>query len=166
MLYYGNHTRQNEINHRTVDFQLSNRILEPNFDPRPVQTRHVLYPMVDERKPTTIPIHNQLDFNIENDFHAGNAKAPINGYKPDAESCLQNRFFALQRSGIHNYYIPSSQSDLYRERPAIGRQEQQTHPLLKKSFVPEIQTEKPSFLQENNIGNNLFHNHTRTQLRL
>ena len=64
MLYYGNHTRQNEINHRTVDFQLSNRIMEPNFDPRPVQTRHVLYPMVDERKPTTIPILNQLDFNI------------------------------------------------------------------------------------------------------
>lgn len=164
MLYEGNFERQDEINNRSVEFQKPNRPLQPYFSPRPVRTRNTILPIADTYPASSVPVQQYLDYSVEKDFNPGDGKSPQNGYLADVESDLHNQFFAIQRSGIQNYYIPSSQSDLYKRGEVVGRTEEQTHPLLflktplSGSFVPDV-------VYDRKIGTDVFHNHTRFQLR-
>lgn len=165
MLYIGNSERQDEINNRTVEFQKPNRPLQPYYSPRPVITRNTtVFPTVDSYPISKVPIQQYINYSVEKDFNAGNGKSPGNGYLVEVESDLHNQYFAIQRSGIQNYYIPSSNSELYKRGEVIGRIEEQTHPLL---FIktPLQSSSVPDVFQEKKIGADVFHNHTRFQLR-
>ena len=164
MLFEGNYERQDEINNRTVEFQKPNRPLQPYFSPRPVRTRNTILPLVDTYPVSTIPIQQYMNYSVEKDFNAGNGKSPGNGYLAEIESELHNQYFAIQKSGIQNYFIPSSQSDLYKRREAIGRTEEQSHPLLFLK-TPLLTSAVPDVILEKKIGKDMFHNHTRFQLR-
>lgn len=164
MLYEGNYERQDEINNRSVEFQKPNRPLQPYFSSRPVRTRNTILPLVDTYPLSTVPIQQYMNYSVEKDFHSGNGKSPENGYLVEIESELHNQYFAIQNSGIQNYYIPSSQSDLYKKKEVIGRTEEQTHPLLFLK-TPLLSSTVPEIFQEKKIGNDLFNNHTRFQLR-
>lgn len=164
MLYEGNHERQDEINSRSVEFQKPNRPLQPYFSPRPVRTRNTILPLVDTYPMSTVPIQQYMNYSVEQDFYSGDAKPPGNGYLAEVESELHNQYFAIQRSGIQNYYVPSSQSDLYKRREVVGRAEDQSHPLL-FSKTPLMGSVVPAVLEEKKIGGDMFHNHTRFQLR-
>lgn len=164
MLYEGNYERQDEINNRIVEFQKPNRPLQPLFSPRPVRTRNTILPVVDCTPVSTVPVQQYMNYSVEKDFNAGNGRSPINGYLAEVESELRNQYFAIQRSGVQNHFIPSSNSDLYKKRQVIGRVEEQTHPLLFLK-TPILGSQLPSFIEEKNIGKNTFHNHTRVQLR-
>lgn len=164
MLYYGNRERQDEINSRAVEFQKPNRPLQAYFSPRPVRTRNTVLPIVDTFPTSSVPIQQYMNYSVSEGFYSGNKMAPGNGFSVDTESELFNKFFALQRSGIQNEYIPSSQSDLYKRSGAVGRQEAQTHPTLFQK-TPLMGTPLPAILEEKKVGRSFFNNHTRFQLR-
>jgi hypothetical protein len=71
---------------------------------------------------------------------------------------LRNQFFALQKCE-QSVYVPSSTSDLYQTRVDYTPQTQ-THPLLFEK--PDLAPFNPNVL---NLGNSLFNNHTRDQLK-
>ncbi len=80
------------------------------------------------------------------------------GFNVDLETVLQNRVFALQKSEL-NEYVPSSKSMLYNKYVPSGRIEENKHPLLSQ--------QQPLFYfnpNKYNLGNQFFHNSTRTQL--
>jgi hypothetical protein len=74
---------------------------------------------------------------------------------------LRNQYFALQKGADQAIYVPSSSSDLYGFL-AVGRKEQQTHPIL---FETPSFDNIPNANLHPSIGSDRFLNHTRTQLR-
>lgn len=160
---YGQFERVDELNDRLSSRQFSDRPLQPNFNPRPVPTKYATFPMVNRRKEVkemlvTYPKHNLYD-----NFNPGSAKAPPSGFinNVDTETILRNQAFALQSSDQH-VYVPSSHSDLYKVE-VISRPSEQPYPLLFNRFAFD-NYQHPNVANKN-IGNDVFSNHTRTQLR-
>ena len=162
-LYYGQHERVDELNTRIEQRHFSDNALEPNFDPRPVPTKQILYPAFNVRKPSTVPINKYNDYDITANFNPCDRKPHFTGFseKIDVENDLRNQFFALQKGSIQRYHIPSKDSDLYKVTVQYNHSIQ-PHPDLFSNYKYEkypIRNEDPS------IGKDIFSNHTRTQLR-
>jgi hypothetical protein len=163
----GQHDRTDELNLRMNARMFPDTDLQPNFDPRPVSTKYSIFPIVDSYARTVEPFKPYLDYYPEVVFNPGNAKAPIDGFirKIDLESDLSNRNAILKKNDLGNKYIPSLHSDLYNvvvkstdNGAAIA-----AHPLLFSPFVMNSSTD--DFVYSSTVGNDQFHNHTRTQLR-
>ena len=162
-IIYGQHARLDELNTRLFDRVLpSGGELQPNFDPRPVSTKYGCFPMLAGHTPTSVPIRQTGDYSTEGTFAPMTTRGPVDGFfaNVDTESTLRHQFFALQRGAGQDVYIPSSQSDLYRTS-AVGRQETQPYEGLftTDSFMG------PSNTHLGGIGQNVFSNHTRGQMR-
>ena len=159
---YGQNERVDELNTRISDRLYPDAPLAPNFNTRPVPTKYAFFPALNTRMPANIPIDSNYDYALESNFTPPvGYKAPPTGFmnKVDTESTLRNQFFALQKSE-QSVYIPSTDSDLYKVT-VVSTPTEQTHPLL---------FERPVFNNSNAvfnsaIGNDRFHNYTRTQLR-
>ena len=165
MLYYGriynpsstermilnqNDQRQQEINHRLVDFQRSTQtIIEPVIKMRPVSTRRDIFPCVERRRMNEEEIQQPHYFTLSTIFSAGNDFAPHSGFCVDAESKLQ------KRNNKTDEYIPDSSSDLYKSPVIQGRNEKQTN-LLWESH--DKYTTIPRFIQQEKL---VFHNESR-----
>jgi hypothetical protein len=80
----------------------------------------------------------------------------------DTETILRNQTFALQHGAEQSMYVPTSNSELYKVNVVVSNPVEQTHPLL---FTKMEHSNRPHQNLSNNIGNNTFFNHTRTQLR-
>lgn len=165
-LYAGQNERVDELNTRIDSRQFSDSPLAPNFDPRPVPTKYALFPLIDRRKPdtTTVPIHQYPEYNIQSNFSPATQNGPVSGYTANVEieNSLRNQYFALQRGGVQNEYIPSTSSDLYNVS-VPSRPSTQPYPGLfsRTEFTASVHPNN----QNTSIGNAQFHNHTRTQLR-
>jgi len=163
---YGQNERVDELNDRVQDRQFSDKILKPNLEFRPVPTKYALFPILDRRTPSEVPIKNYSDYNIATTFYPGNSQAPISGFiqNVDTETILRNQCFALQHSSDQRTYVPKSTSDLYHVPKAVGRQEQQPHAKLFE--IPSFDNRlHPNMVNAPSIGGDLFNNNTRTQLR-
>lgn len=178
-LYYGQFERTDDIDKRIYERTLATDIkLRPNFDPRPVDTRHILYPIVpsisrqseEVSKTTTktsqIPIREYLEYDITKVFSPIQSKAPIEGYlhNVNTESSLRNQFFGIQHGAIQSVYIPSSNSDLYRPTVPFHHNEVvQPFPLLfeKDTYT----TTGNNQIYNSSIGKNIFNNATKQQMR-
>lgn len=160
-LYYCNLERTHELDNRMYDRNIPSAQLQTVVDMRPVSTKYDLMSVVDRRVIPTVPLVSQPSFNINNTFNPGNLKSPWSGYAVHVndESRLRNQFFANQNNA-HAHYIPSSDSDMYRVKVDGGIKDIQTHKQLFKTetFAPF----DPSIC---NIGNNIFNNYTRQQLK-
>lgn len=159
-LYTCNHERVDEINNRISDRNLPSTNLQPQYDIRPVPTKYGYMTILDQYKKTSVPLNTYTPYSTNNTFNPGTAQAPWNGFSNNVntESTLRNQFFALQNCE-QSEYIPSSTSDLYQTKVDYVPQKQ-SHPLLFDK--PDLEPFNPNTC---NLGNNLFNNHTRYQLK-
>lgn len=106
-------------------------------------------------------MENRVSYNQHMTFNPGSS-APWKGYSEhiNDESVLRNQVYALQKCD-QSQYVPSSNSDLYNYSLKVT-QVHQTHPLL---FNQEQFSECNPNRNTQNVGNGLFMNHTRNQLR-
>ena len=159
---YGQNERVDELNSRISNRFYPDAPLAPNFNTRPVPTKYAVFPALNARMPANVAIDSNYDYALESNFTPPvGFKAPPSGFlnNVDTESTLRNQFFGLQKSD-QSVYIPSTNSDLYKVT-VVSTPSEQTHPLL---------FERPVFSNSNAvcdsaIGNDMFHNYTRTQLR-
>ena len=162
---YGQNARVDEINKRFTDRQFTDQPLKPNFDIRAIPTKYSVFPLVDRRTPSQEPPQQYLDHLVNANFCPNIKKGPVDGYfnKVETENVLRNQYFALQRGADQGIYVPSSNSDLYKVQQVVGRQEEQTHPMIAQQY--QFENRLHPNLASRQIGQDTFHNNTRTQLR-
>tara|TARA_Y100001980_G_C14499386_1_gene275519 strand:+ start:504 stop:1013 length:510 start_codon:yes stop_codon:yes gene_type:complete len=158
-----NFEKQDTMNRDLYMRNIPSADIDPNLDPRPVSTKYSTLPIIDHRKETTVPIINQGGYNSEKIFYPGTTKPHYSGFSRniDKESTLRNQFFALQAADQAKY-IPSSASDLYVNPINFQTTTENLEEKLvfrKEEF--EDFNPNPSII----IGNNIFNNSTRVQLK-
>ena len=159
----GNFEKQNSINREIYVRHLPSNDLQANYDPRPVSTKYSMLPIIDRRKEVNIPIIVENNYNSENIFNPGTRKPHFEGFARniDRESVLRNQFFALQAADQAKY-IPSSNSDLYKNDInfiTVGNNLEESG-LFRRDELEDFNP-NPSII----IGNELFNNSTRVQLK-
>ena len=152
--------RMNAMNAKIYDRNLSSQMLQPYLSVRPVMTKYSFMPIVDPRKELSVKLEQQPTYNSSAVFNPGNDMGPWNGYSNnvDIETLLRNQTFALQNCE-QSVYVPSSTSDLYNS-DNIEINQMQPYPKL---FEPAMfDNFNPN---SHNLGNNVFNNSTRQQLK-
>lgn len=162
-LWHGQHSRLDELDSRLAERQFSDRPLQPNFNFRPVATKYAYLPVIDRRAKPQVPIVKHEMYNTATNFSPATSNGPVASYLAniDLETVLQNRHVALQHGADQGVYVPSSKSDLY-GFSAVGRQEDMGDRAIifdKKSLDTRVSD------VARQIGQDRFHNNTRTQLR-
>jgi hypothetical protein len=158
-----NSSIQNATNHRIYNRNIPSQNLQPYLDVRPVSTKYSIMPIVDPRKQNSVPLKQMPVYSPEKVFNPGNASAPWSGYASsvNTESELRNQIYALQ-SCSQATYVPSSKSDLYQysfKPEKAGEHLQPFKELFRKEHFADFNP------NTENIGNGLFNNYTRQQLR-
>jgi hypothetical protein len=102
--------RVEELNERLYARSVPSNAPPMMFSPRPVPTKYVKQPVLDEHAPPRVPIQRPEKVR----FLAGGGPGPLMGFSVDAESTLWggNLFYALQKDP-RAAYVPNSGSDLY-----------------------------------------------------
>jgi hypothetical protein len=161
--YECNSNIQNTTNQRLYDRNIPSQFLQPYLDVRPVMTKYSIMPIVDPRAPVHVPLQQMPVYSPEKVFNPGNAQAPWSGFASaiNTESELRNQIYALQ-SCSQAVYVPNSTSDLYQYSFKPERAGKQLQP-----FMGLFQEEhfKPFNPNTENVGNGLFNNCTRQQLK-
>lgn len=152
--------RVDELNTRISERMYTTHTLPATYDVRPVSTKYDIMPITDRQPVSTVPVQKKPVFNTEQTFYPGTLPGPWSGMASNVnlESELRNQTIALQDNPIATY-VPSSNSDLYNNNP-VGRNEIQTHPLLFETKIE--QSHNPD---KYSLGNKLFQNSTRTELK-
>jgi hypothetical protein len=159
-VYYCNNNRVEDLNNRLFQRNLPSTTLQPQFDLRPVSSKYALMPIYDRRPVAKEQIIKQPNYNIESTFNPGNAMAPWSGFAQQVndESRLRRQFFALQNCEQPDY-VPSTTSDMYVNH-VVGDSVTQPFPSLFSN--PSFDKFDPNIC---NIGNKLFDNCTRVQIK-
>ena len=119
--------RIEELNQRIFSRVQSSDVPAVLFSPRPVQTKYVKLPFVNDPIAPTVQIEKYAQ---RVDFLPTDAKGPGVLVFVDLESTLKNMDFALQRNARASY-MPGSKSDLYNEyHPRNNQNIDQPHPYL------------------------------------
>lgn len=133
--------------------------LENSYLTRPVETRHVIMPMTDCRKSSSVKTLLHPAYKTDKIFNPG-YRGPYVGYsnQVDKESQLKNMFHPLQKCPQREY-IPDSKSSLYKEDDYKNN--------LHHNFkhLDRVDNFKPFNPNSCNLGNNMFNNHTRQQTK-
>ena len=165
-LYYGQFDRVDELNSRILERDVPDKALAPNFSPRPSTTKYSLFPMLDSRMATNVPIEPNYNYSGATNFTPPLMKrGPVSGFinHVHTESELRNQGVSLQKGADQGVYVPSSDSDLYKvyvpPKPSV-----QPHPELfhREQFD---QSAHPNVSSAPHVGMDRFNNNTRTQLR-
>jgi len=162
-LWQGQHERLDELDARLAERQFPDRPLQPNFDFRPVPTKYSYMPVIDRRAKPQVPIVKYDLHNTATNFSPATRNGPVGSYLAniDLETVLQNRHVSLQHGADQGVYVPHSSSDLY-GFSAVGRQED----MGERSMIFDkysLNTKVSDVARQ--VGNDTFHNNTRTQLR-
>lgn len=152
--------RVQDLNTRISNRNIPSSALPPQFSIRPVATKYSTMPIVDQRKASSVPANNCSSFNVGTTFNPGTAQAPWTGFASNihTESVLRNQFFALQR-GDQGVYVPSSNSDLYKVEVTSKPMKQQFPGLFEKQTFAAFNP------NPDNLGNQMFENSTRVQMK-
>jgi hypothetical protein len=134
--------RMSEIDQRISSRFVPDEPLPPNFGARPVMTKYAVFPMVDNRMPTTEPI--QPNYAVS---------GGVANFQRNIDSETELRCYSA------DVYIPSSQSDLYRTTCGGGQGtgENTVHNLLFRQFVFDG--------IDDDVDKASFHINTRARLR-
>jgi hypothetical protein len=164
-VFYGQFERTSEIDNRIKDRQFPDMPLKPNFNIRPTSTKYSIFPIVDRRVSSTVPMNTYLDYSTSYNFNPGTDRAPPSGYMDniEIENKLRNQYFALQHGGDRGTHIPDTSSDLYCSTITVPKDVPIPSPLLFQKLAID-KTIHPNIANKN-IGRDYFFNHTRTQLR-
>lgn len=164
---YGQFDRTDELNNRIHDRQFSDKPLAPNFSSRPVMSKYSHFPIIERRAPHEEQIASVPQHDVNTNFSPATQNGPPSTYlhNIDIETGLRNQPVSHQRYGIQQTYVPNSDSDLYRVNVFSNSETTpQPHPSLFHHASTECTT-RAKTVRHINIGNELFHNNTRTQLR-
>lgn len=155
--------RNNIMNSRAYDRNIPSQMLQPYLDARPVTTKYSIMPIVDPRKKIQVPLEQLPTYNPEQTFNPGNDFGPWSGYSSNinTESELRNQIFALQKCS-QSKYIPNSDSTLYNIEWNLPNHAYQPFPGLFQQETFQHFNPNPD---PNKIGNGLFNNYTRQQLK-
>ena len=162
-VYYCNQNRTTELSERIYSRHQATIPMQMNFDPRAVNTRRVVMPIIDCIKPSFEKVERRPTFNTKLNFAGGASSLPFNGYQSniDTESKLKNINFALQ-AAPQSKFIPNSKSDLYNTSYL-------TPPIEKVKMTNQLLFRNETFNPFNpnmcNIGNDTFNNNTRVQVK-
>lgn len=159
--------RVDELNVRFRNRHFSDMLLEPNFNPIPIQTKYSHFQIINTRKSSNVPIHSEIHHNVSLNFNPSTRNAPPSGYFNNIEDeiYLRNQYVKMNHGNDKDVYVPSSTSDLYMNsinfnKVDINNSEFKNSPL----FVQESKyTNIPPIASS--IGKDTFFNHTRNQLR-
>lgn len=163
-IQYNHNDRVDDLNDRIFSRMYADSPLRPHFRPTPVMTRQSIFPIVDRRTESHVPISDYLDYKVGQ--APISAPAPFEGYQNNVglESDLRNQFYSLS-SAPQRYYVPSSSSDLYNVPSVSGSlNEPQPFPSLFDSSIGSIRI-NPNIVNRPDIGSERFFNSTRAQLR-
>jgi hypothetical protein len=96
-------------------------------------------------------------------FNPGTRQAPWSGFVSNinTESILRNQVYALQKCSQATY-VPGSKSDLYENDIISSKENSNNHLLL---FKEEKFNQSDPNYNSVDIGNNMFNNCTRSQLK-
>jgi hypothetical protein len=166
-LTIGQQDRTEDLNKRINNRLIPDSDLQPNYDLRPMHTKRMVYPSKVFKEQNNTLLDDHLAFLPQQTFNPGNTKSHVSGFMSNVnvESSLKNIGTPNTKYGS-DIYIPSSSSDLYKTTvqlvPGSGSHDplSQDHGLLFRKFGFES---KEKF--HPNIGNDMFFNHSRTQLR-
>lgn len=152
--------RIQDLNDRIYERNIPSSNLAPNINTRSVSTKYSLMPIFDVRKESNTPLKKHKPHIVEETFNPGSSNGPYNGFASNInnESILRNQYFSLQNCEMSEY-VPSSKSDLYQVNVG-GRKELQTHTKLFSNH--NLGNFNPN---THNIGQNLFYNFTRQQMK-
>jgi hypothetical protein len=155
--------RQQIMNERTYSRNIPSQTLQPYLDSRPVLTKYSILPIVDPRRENKTQLVQRATYNPETTFNPGNDFGPWSGYASNInhESELRNQIFALQ-SCSQAFYVPSSNSDLYKIHWQNKNKPAQPFPNLftEEKFCPFNPNPNPKMM-----GYALFNNATRQQVK-
>ncbi len=159
-----------EINKKMFARNIASGNLDTLLDPRAQPTKYVL-PFVNNKSSCR---SQTLYYKNPTDFNPGTRLGSWSGFASNIndESILRNQIYAN-----HKYpqgtFVPDSTSDLYNSSvpKSIGAVEAQFPNLFNGNIIPQNpenlgalhKSATPSYLQ--NLGNNLFNNATRQQLK-
>ena len=160
-VYFCQMERTEELSNRMYDRNKPSQQLQTSYFYRPASTRFVKFPMFDERKKATVNKAIMTEYDVGTIFNPGTS-APYVGYSKnvDVENSLLNINFPMQRAA-QAHHIPSSMSDMYEKEPELEINKF-------KSERPYLDAEEKFSLcnpNQENIGNQLFANHTRQQTK-
>ena len=151
------------MNSRAYSRNIPSSQLQPYLDARSVSTKYALMPIVDLRTPIQTPLKQQATFNTSNTFNPGNDLAPWSGFASNVnkESDLRGQTNALQECS-QAFYVPSSNSDLYKYGWNQNNSIAQPFPDLFKNEQFNSFNPNPN---PDIIGYGLFNNATRQQVK-
>jgi len=150
-LYSGQHDRVDELNDRLLNRSFDNQPTKTVFDPRSISTKYSTLKTLD-RRPKFTSIHldkkepDHLDKNVEYESELYGRKERIGVYDSGSK------------------FKPSLDSDLYKINVGNPMDKPPTEHTLLFQRCQFNNYVHPN-LDNREIGNNLFYNHTRTQLR-
>jgi hypothetical protein len=142
----GQHDRVDELNDRILGRAFDNKTSKPVFNPRSASTKYTLFPILDHRP--NVHLEDKV----------------IVGQNIETETDLYGR---NERTGVYDsgsVFRPSLESDMYKN--IIGNPTDL--PPAERALLftrPSFDTFVHPNLISADIGNNVFNNHTRTQLR-
>jgi len=164
---YINKDNRNVYNEQIFSRNIPTGNMKMNFSSIPVSTKCSVFPILNNNISTfnnnqIIGNPNNI-YNSETHFFPGTDKPHFNGFSNniDRESILRNQFFALQKAD-QSKYIPSSNSDMYNLNVNTSY-----NILDKKNNTSFTEKNFNNFNPNisNKIGNLLFNNSTRVQLK-
>ena len=168
------HKRDMNMNQHIYTRNLPSAPLQPNLSVRPIPTKYVVLPIVDGYQEPTPDVLYIPTFDPSQVFYPGTQNGPWSGYASniDFESCLRSRAHQI-RNNPDNIYVPDSTNPVYSNAntqtfPQLQQQSQKENNQVgsvsgtsKYSFVDFTPITTPRELPT--VGNQLFHNSTRTQ---
>ena len=158
-----NFNKQNSINSEILNRNIPSSGLTMNFSFRPVNTKYTFMPSVAPIVKSVEPIQNYENYDTSSVFFPGTRKMHFCGFASniDRESTLRNQFFALQKAD-QKTYIPASTSDLYENKINFvnNNENLDNHLLFREEQFQDFNPNRFS-----TIGNELFYNSTRVQLK-
>jgi hypothetical protein len=158
-----NFDKQNFINSEISSRNFPSSGLTMNFSFRPVNTKYTFMPTVAPLVKSVEPIVNYNNYDTSSVFFPGTRKMHYCGFASnvDRESTLRNQFFALQKAD-QKAYIPPSTSDLYENNINFAPKNENldSHLLFREQQFQDFNPNRFS-----TIGNELFYNSTRVQLK-
>ena len=163
-----NVTLHNFEGHNTMNKSIASRNfpsnnLAMNFSFRPVNTKYTLMPTYNHPIEASVAINSNEVYDVNNTFFPGTRKPHFCGFATnvDKESTLRNQFFALQKAD-QVAYLPNTSSDLYENNInfVTHNNNLDAHLLFKEESFSDF---NPNI--SNSIGNEIFYNSTRVQLK-
>tara|TARA_B100000902_G_scaffold399237_2_gene469187 strand:- start:718 stop:1221 length:504 start_codon:yes stop_codon:yes gene_type:complete len=158
-----NHKNQNEINKDIYERNIPSENMQFNLPQRAVSTKYSHFPILDNRRESSVILNYTRPYDNNQMFFPGNKKPHFCGFAQnvDLESNLRNQFFALQKADQAKY-VPNSNSNMYENNINFTTTNKNLdNELLFNS--EDFDNFNPNL--SNKIGSEIFLNSTRVQLK-